>query len=259
MKYVAENRKKRKRRFIYLQCWWSRSEDTRMKNSKDFSDLKWNWEFGSCSYLNNFYTAFIYLFIYLLTDATTAEQLIVRKIWHMDPGNSLSIEFRYFVASEELLSLTHPRIHLPLSFYHLSLLCLSSPWTKMILNECLLSLSRLWLEMQYNLSPRCKNLYLHSSCLPLCQSIITALCCLSFLRADLRFLPAHKSQTQSSRPWREPSNHRQPQIKGRGYLTPVPISSHLARTHTWLMRQAIIQKSSTSVCTLCVRCVYVCV
>lgn len=63
-----------------------------------------------------------------------------------------------------------------------------------------------------------------------------ALCRLSIHRTDLHFLPAHKSQTQSSRPWREPSNHQQPQKKGRGYLTPVAISSHTASTHTWLMR-----------------------
>ena len=50
---------------------------------------------------------------------------------------------------------------------------------------------------------------------------------------------AHKSQTQSSRPWREPSNHQQPPKKGRGYLTLVPISSHSARTHTWLMRPGV--------------------
>lgn len=40
----------------------------------------------------------------------TAEQLIIRKIWRIDPKNSPSVEFSSFVASEELLSLTHPPI-----------------------------------------------------------------------------------------------------------------------------------------------------
>lgn len=114
-------------------------------------------------------------------------------------------------------------------FVFTSFLCrdqLSSSWTKFA--PIVYSLVGNAIPSEFTLY----KLYLHPSCLPLCQSIITALCRLSFLRANLRFLPAHKSQTQSGQTWQEPSNHPQPQKEGRGYLTPVPISSHLARTHT---------------------------
>ena len=52
VKYAAENGKKRKRRRVYLRSWQSCSEATpRMKNSMDFSDLKWDGEFVSMFFM----------------------------------------------------------------------------------------------------------------------------------------------------------------------------------------------------------------
>lgn len=145
------------------------------------------------------------------------------------------------MACKKLLSLTRPHVHLPLCLYCFSFLLLrhmslsgSLPhrprWFKRALAPVASSLVGNAIDWVHTV----KTLFTHQLFTTLSvyyQGFVPSV----FSRADLHFLPAHKSQTQSSQPWREPSNHQQPQKKDGGYLTPEPISMQPLGLHAHMM------------------------